>query len=67
MNNTPHKKFYFYHLPTRGRAGVKLGDADMSPMYLYFLLFHAVLLSILDVSSSFYSHFISFFGTNLLT
>ena len=27
-------KFYFYHLPTRGRAGIKLGDADTSPTYL---------------------------------
>ena len=23
----PHQKFRFYHLPTRGRAGIKLGDA----------------------------------------
>ena len=30
----PHQEFCFYHLPTRGRVGVKLGDADMSPMYL---------------------------------
>jgi hypothetical protein len=31
-----HLKNYFfcYHLPTRGRAGVKLGDADTSQMYL---------------------------------
>jgi hypothetical protein len=31
-----HLKNYFfcYHLPTRGRARVKLGDADMSQMYL---------------------------------
>ena len=29
----PHKKC-FYHLPTRGRVGVKLGDADTSPTYL---------------------------------
>jgi hypothetical protein len=30
-----HLKNYFfcYHLPTRGRAGVKLGDADISPTY----------------------------------
>jgi hypothetical protein len=30
-----HLKNYFfcYHLPTRGRAGVKLGDADTSPTY----------------------------------
>ena len=26
---SPQKLFY-YHLPTRGRAGVKLGDADTS-------------------------------------
>ena len=30
----PHQKIYFYHLPTRGRAGIKLGDADTSPTYL---------------------------------
>jgi hypothetical protein len=30
-----HLKNYFfcYHLPTRGQAGVKLGDADTSPTY----------------------------------
>ena len=32
-----------------------------------FLLFHAVILSFLDVLQSFYSNFISFSGTNLLT
>ena len=32
-----------------------------------FLLFHAFILSFLDVLQSFYSHFISFFGTNILT
>ena len=26
--------YFFYHLPTRGREGIKLGDADTSPMYL---------------------------------
>ena len=25
--STPHQKFCFYHLPTRGRATIKLGDA----------------------------------------
>ena len=30
-------------------------------------MFHAVILSFLDVLQSFYSNFISFFGTNLLT
>ena len=27
-SSTPHQKFCFYHLPTRGRAGIKLGDVD---------------------------------------
>jgi hypothetical protein len=27
---SPQKLFFCYHLPTRGRAGVKLGDADTS-------------------------------------
>ena len=34
IGSFPRQKFYFYHLPTRGRVGVKLGDADMSPAYL---------------------------------
>ena len=33
-SSIPHQKFCFYHLPTRGRAGIKLGDADTSPTYL---------------------------------
>ena len=64
---TPHQKFSFYPLPTRGRAGIKLGDAwyvsivsiifDCS-MLLY-LLFWAIL--------GFIIHFYIIFGTNLLT
>ena len=27
LGTIPHQKFCFYHLPTRGRAGIKLGDA----------------------------------------
>ena len=27
------KKYLFYHLPTRGRVGVKLGDADTCQTY----------------------------------
>ena len=34
LGNIPHQKFCFYRLPTRGRGGIKLGDADMSPTYL---------------------------------
>ena len=28
------QKLFCYHLPTRGRAGIKLGDADMGQPYL---------------------------------
>ena len=34
LGSIPHQKFRFYHLPTRGRAGIKFGDADTSPTYL---------------------------------
>ena len=34
LGSIPHQNFCFYHLPTRGRAGIKLGDADTSPTYL---------------------------------
>ena len=34
LGSIPHQKFCFYHLPNRGRAGIKFGDADMSPTYL---------------------------------
>ena len=27
LGSIPHQQFGFYHLPTRGRAGIKLGDA----------------------------------------
>ena len=44
---TPHQEFSFYHLPTRGRVGIKLGDAwyisNVSIIFdcsmLYYLLF----------------------------
>ena len=34
LGSIRHQKFCFYHLPTRGWAGIKLGDADTSPTYL---------------------------------
>ena len=34
FDNIPHQKFCFYHLPTRGREGIKLGDDGTSPTYL---------------------------------
>ena len=66
-SSTPHQKFCFYHLPTRGRAGIKLGDAwyvsNISIIFycsmLYYLLFWTLLVFII--------HFCNIFGTNLLT
>ena len=31
---SPQKLLFCYHLPTRGRAGVKLGDVDTLQTYL---------------------------------
>ena len=66
-SSIPHKKFCFYHLPTRGRAGIKLGDAwyvsnvsiifDCS-MVLYYLFW---------MFNGLYDTILYYFGTNLLT
>ena len=61
-SSTPHQKFCFYHLPTRGRAGIKLGDAwyvsNVSIIFdcsmLYYLLFCTLL--------GFIIHFYFIFG-----
>ena len=68
LGSIPHQKFCFYHLPTRGRAGIKLGDAwyvsnvsiifDCS-MLLYIFCFGCLM--------GFIIHFYIIFGTNLLT
>ena len=67
LGSIPHQKFYFYHLPTRGRAGIKLADAwyvsNVSIIFdcsmLYYILFWTLL--------GFIIHFYIIFGTNLLT
>ena len=66
LGSIPHQKFCFYHLPTWGRAGIKLGDAwyvsNVSIIFdcsmLYYLLFWTLLGFIVDVYI--------IFGTNLL-
>ena len=67
LESIPHQKFFFYHLPTRGRAVIKLGDAwyvsnisiifycSMLLYYLFWMLMGFIL------------HFYNIFGTNLLT
>ena len=65
-SSTPNEKFCFYHLPTRGRAGIKLGDAwyvsNVSIIFdcsmLYYILFWTLL--------GFIIHFYIISGTNLL-
>ena len=67
LSSTPHQKFCFYHLPTQGRAGIKLVDAwyfsNVSIIFdcsmLYYLLFYTLL--------GFIIQFYIIFGTNLLT
>ena len=59
----PHQKLSFYHLPTRGRAGIKLGDADTSPSYLQFFI---VPCQYSTTFIYFWQLFILFFGTNIL-
>jgi len=67
LSSIPHQKFCFYHLPTRGRAGIKVGDtwyvSNVSIIFdcsmLYFILFW--------MSMGFIIHFYIIFGTNLLT
>ena len=67
LGSIPHQKLCFYHLPTRGWAGIKLGDAwyvsnvsiifDCSMLLYYpFWMFMGFTL-----------HFYIIFGTNLLT
>ena len=67
LGSIPHQKFCFYHLPTQGRAWIKLGDAwyvsnvsiifDCSMLLYYpFWMFMGFII-----------HFYIIFGTNLLT
>jgi len=67
LGSIPHQKFCFYHLPTRGRAGIKLGDAwYVSNLSIIFdctmLLYYPFWMFM-----SFTLHFYIIFGTNLLT
>ena len=66
LGSIPHQKFCFYHLPTRGRVGIKLGDAwyvsNVSIIYEAFMLFYYLFW----MTMGFIIHFYITFGTNLL-
>ena len=67
LRSIPHQKFFFYHLPTRGRAGIKLGNAwyvsNASIIFYCSMLLYLLFWTILG----FIFHFYIIFGTNLLT
>ena len=67
LGSIPHQKFCFYHLPTRGRAGIKLGDAsyvsNVSIIFDCFMLLYYPFWMFMG----FTIHFYIIFGTNLLT
>ena len=67
LGSIPHQKFYFNHLPTRGRAGIKLGMLDTSPTYLYFLIVPCYYIICFGCLIGIYMLFYIIFGTNLLT
>ena len=60
-------KFFLYHLPTRGRVGIKLGDVDTSPTYLYFFIVPYCYIIILGCFTIILLSFYIIFDTNLLT
>ena len=67
LGSIPHQKFCFYHLPTRGQAGIKIGDAwyvsNVSIIfYCSMLLYYSFWMFM-----GFISHIYIIFGTNLLT
>ena len=67
LGSIPHQKFLFYHLPTRGRAGIKLEDAwyvsNVSIIfYCSMLLYYPFWMFM-----GFTLHFYVIFGTDLLT
>ena len=66
LGSIPHQKFLFYHLPTRGWVGIKLGDAwYVSNVSIIFdcsmLLYYPFWMFM-----GFTIHFYIIFGTNLL-
>ena len=67
LGSIPHQKFCFYHLPTRGRAGIKLGDAwyvsNVSILFYCSMLLYYLFWMFNGLNMLFYI----IFGTNLLT
>ena len=55
LGSIPHQKFCFYHLHTRRRAELSLGCLIRLQRIYIFLLFHAILYSVLHVNGLYYT------------
>ena len=66
-SSIPHQKFCFYHLPTRGRAGIKLGDAWYVSNVSIIFYCSMLLYYLFWMFMGFILHIYIIFGTNLLT
>ena len=66
-SSIPHQKFCFYHLPTRGRAGIKFGEAwyvsNISIIFYCSMLLYYLFWMFMGFTLRFYI----IFGTNLQT
>ena len=66
-SSIPHQKFCFHHLPTRGRAGIKLGDAWYVSNVSIIFYCSVLLYYLFWMFMGFTKHFYIISGTNLLT
>ena len=67
LGSIPHQIFCFYHLPTRGRGGIKLGDAWYVSNVSIFFIVPCYYIICFVCLMGFIIHFYIIFGTNLLT
>ena len=66
LGSIPHQKFCFYHLPTRGWVGIKLGDAWYVSNVSIIFDFSMLLYYLFWMLMGFILHFYIIFGTTLL-
>ena len=67
LGSIPRQKFCFYHLPTRGRAGIKLGDAWYVSNVSIIFYCSMLLYYLFWMFNGLYYALLIIFWTNLLT
>ena len=67
LGSIPHQKFCFYHLPTRGWPGIKLGDAWYVSNVSIIFYCSMLLYYLFRMFMGFILHIYIIFGTKLLT